>query len=312
MRGGGRGFRTPTAANPRSSDTSDQNSTDGLPLQRSSTAAAIAAPAQTPINVHPTRTAVSSASSHSITTQVAALSVTVPVGITHPVIKQYQAFLRQFAWIAVREMPAMRAGEQKKHLMLQYRAFINLFLDQGIPYTNDSFPPLPLAFNSCERIEAFNILMQSTSRRTSAFSEDALHNKAKKDVTTILKFMAEWCRICTKNAPSQRRPGVFIPAEPPSGHDRDWAFNKIMQTWWRTAQCLRIYKLRSANPQLPENTPQAIRAALMSYNFAKRGVTLAEERNLISREVPQDPETVHFQVVAETNAGFDCTIREFI
>jgi hypothetical protein len=196
--------------------------------------------------------------------------------------------------------------------MLQYKAFINLFLDQRIPYTNDSYPQLPVAFNSCDRIEAFNILMQSTSRRTSVFSEDALHNKAKKDVTAILKFMADWCRICTQNAPSDRRPGVFVPAEPPSGHDRDWVFNKIMQTWWRTAQCLRIYKLRSANSHLPENTQQAIRAALMSYNFAKRGVTLSEERNFISREVPQDPETVHFQVVAETDAGYDCTIREYI
>jgi len=206
----------------------------------------------------------------------------------------------------------MRAAEQKRHLMLEYKSFINLFLDQGIQYTNDSVPQLPSAFNSCDRVEAFNILMQSTSRRTSVFSEDALHNKAKKDVTIILKFMAEWCRICTKNAPSVRRPGVFVPAEPPSGHDRVWAFNKIMQTWWRTAQCLRIFKLRSANSHLPENTPQAIRGALMSWNFAKRGVTLAEERNFISQEVPEDTEHVHYQVVTETNAGYYCTIRNFI
>jgi hypothetical protein len=61
-----------------------------------------------------------------VTTQVAELAVTAPVGITHPVIKQYQAFIRQFAWIAVREMASMRAGEQKKHLMLQYKSFINI------------------------------------------------------------------------------------------------------------------------------------------------------------------------------------------
>lgn len=63
---------------------------------------------------------------------------------------------------------------------------------------------------------AFNVLMQSTSKSTSVFSEDAVHNKAKKDVQNILKFMADWCRLC-KNA--GRQPGQFIPAEPPSGKD---------------------------------------------------------------------------------------------
>jgi hypothetical protein len=319
MQGTGRStFRTPTAtprssatpavtapavAAPRSSATSAQTPTNVRPLQSSSADAGNA-----PSNLVRNPASTSNSSSRgvqAVTTQVAELAVTAPVGITHPVIKQYQAFIRQFAWIAVREMASMRAGEQKKHLMLQYKAFINMFLDQTMQYTNDSFPQLPVAFQICDRIEAFNILMQSTSRRGSIFSEDALYNKVKKDVQTMLKFMAEWCRICTKNAPSDRRPGVFVPAEPPSGKDRDWAFNQIMQTWWRTAQCLRIYKLRSANSHLPENTPQAIRAALMSYNFAKRSVTAAEERTFIIQEVPEDPEHIYAQVLRETNAGCD-------
>lgn len=315
MQGAGRSnFRTPTAtprnsatpapaAAPRRSATPAQTPTNVLSLQSSS--AHVGTAPSTLVRNPASTSSSSSRAIQAMTTQVAELAVTAPVGITHPVIKQYQAFIRQFAWIAVREMATMRAGEQKKHLMLQYKAFINLFLDQTMQYTNDSFPQLPVAFQSCARIEAFNILMQSTSRRGSIFSEDALHNKAKKDVQTMLKFMAEWCRICTKNAPSDRRPGVFVPAEPPSGKDRDWAFNQIMQTWWRTAQCLRIYKLRSANSHLPENTPQAIRAALMSYNFAKRGVTAAEERTHIIQDVPEDPEHIYAQVVRETNAGCD-------
>lgn len=64
----------------------------------------------------------------------------------------------------------------------------------------------------------------------------------------------------------------------------------------------KLYKLRSANSNLPENTTQAIRAALMSYNFAKRGVTAAEERTHMSRDVPEDPEHTYFR---ETNAGWD-------
>jgi hypothetical protein len=192
-------------------------------------------------------------------------------------------------------------GEQKKHMMLHYRAFINLFLDNQMVYTNSFVPQVPSALASCNRVAAFNILMQSTSRASSVFSEEALFNKAKKDVTNILKFMAEWCRIC----PSQtgRQPGQFIPSEPPSGKDRDWVFQNIMQTWWRTAQCLRIYKLRKNNSHLMENTPEAIRAALMSYNFAKRGVTSSEQRNFLTQAIPEDPENVYYQVNVETEAG---------
>jgi hypothetical protein len=154
--------------------------------------------------------------------------------------------------------------------------------------------------------------MQSTSKASSVFSEDALFNKAKKDVTSILKFMAEWCRECP--SPSGRQPGQFVPAIPGSGHDRDFIFDKIMQTWWRAAQCLRIYNLRTKNCHLPENTPEAIRAALMSYNFAKRGITLSEQRNFLAQEVPSDPEHVYYQVHVETESGtmhdlISCMIR---
>jgi hypothetical protein len=295
-----RGFRTPAAIAGRGSATHARgNSTNTTSLQTSSansgTTPSSATPAQTS---NPTNAASTSDS------QVLQLHVTPPIGMSHASIKQHQAFLRQFAWIAVREMPAMRVGEQKKHLMSHYKAFINMYLDQRMHYTNDSFPQLPAALTSCSRIVAFNVLMQSTSKATSVFTEDALHNKAKNDVKSILKFLAEWCRECPIQGVT-RQPGVFVPAEPPSGHDRDYVFNKIMQTWWRTAQCARIYKLRSTNTQLPENTQAAIRSALLSWNFAKRGVTLAEERGHMLQDIPDDPEHVYFQVDAETNAGYD-------
>jgi hypothetical protein len=65
-----------------------------------------------------------------------------------------------------------------------------------------------------------------------------------------------------------------------------------------------VYKLRLSKSLLPENTPEAIRAALLSLNFARRGFTLEEERRYVSQEVSVDPEHVYFQVDAETNAGF--------
>lgn len=77
-----------------------------------------------------------------------------------------------------------------------------------------------------------------------------------------------------------------------------------MQTWWRTAQCLRIYKLRLANSGLPENTSEAIRSALMSYNFAKRGISAQDEHFHREQDVSDDPESVIYQVRAETDAGF--------
>ena len=168
-------------------------------------------------------------------------------------------------------------------------------------YTNDCFPPLPAALRSCDKSVAFNMLMQSTSKPTSVISEDALHKKAKKDVTSILKFMGEWCREC----PSEGRPAAqFIPSEPPSGTDRDHVFIKILQKQHRVEQCSRIYKLRVAKSNLPENTPEVIRSALLSYNYAKRGITLEEERVHRQRDVPDDPENVVYQVHQETDAGF--------
>ena len=118
MQGTGRStFRTPTAtprssatpsvtapavAAPRSSATPAQTPTNVRPLQSSS---ADAGTAPSTLVRNPASTSNSSSRGvQAVTTQVAELAVTAPVGITHPVIKQYQAFIRQFAWIAVREM----------------------------------------------------------------------------------------------------------------------------------------------------------------------------------------------------------------
>lgn len=188
-----------------------------------------------------------------------------------------------------------------QELMTQYKGFIKLFLNGRMPFTNDCHPSLPNSLSSMTGDVAFNVLMQSTSKSTSVFSEDAVHKKAKKDVQNILKFMADWLRLC-KDA--GRQPGQLIPAEPPSGHDRDQIYASIMQQWWRTAQCLRIYKLRLANSGLPENTPEAIRSALMSYNFAKRGISAQDEQFHRQEVNNDDPESVIYQVRAETDAGF--------
>jgi hypothetical protein len=199
-------------------------------------------------------------------------------------------------------MATMRVADQKKNLMIHYKGFINLFLNGTMPYTNDCFPPVPPSLASCDRVTAFNILMQSTSRSTSVFTEDALFGKVKGNVKRILKFITEWCRACPSE--TARNPGVFVPAEPPSGHDRDWVFDKILRAEWRVKQCLRVYKLRVSKSALAENTPAAIRGALLSLNFARRSITLEEERNYLLQDVPDDPEHVYHQVVANTNAGF--------
>jgi hypothetical protein len=229
------------------------------------------------------------------------LHFTMPVSITHHSIKQYQAFLRQFAWIAVRQQELMRVAAQKKTLMTEYKGFIKLYMTSQMVYSNDCFPPVPAALTQTDPANAFNILMQSTARKESVLSEDALHKKAKRDVTTILKFMGDWCRECPNEG---RQPNQLVPAGPPSGIFRDEVYTNIMQKWWRTAQCLRVYKLRLSNSSLPENSADAIRSSLMSYNFAKRGVTLQQEQFYRTQSVPEDPTNVHYQVEAETNAGY--------
>ncbi len=184
---------------------------------------------------------------------------------------------------------------------MQFKGFVQLFLQGTMSFSNDCYPRLPPALSGIERTAASNILMQSTSRATSVLSEEAMHKKAKKDVQNILKFMADWNRLCPHEG---RQPNQFVPSEPPSGKDRDQIYYQIMQTWWRTGQCLRIYKLRMANSLLPENNPEAIRSALKSYNFAKRGISHQDEQFYLQQDISEDPEDVHHQVEAETSAGF--------
>ena len=88
------------------------------------------------------------------------------------------------------------------------------------PARNAKVPPV---LTTCKRVTAFNILMQSTSRATSVYTEDALFGKVKGNVKLILKFITEWCRKCPSEV--ARNPGVFVPAEPPSGTDMDWMFD---------------------------------------------------------------------------------------
>ena len=113
--------------------------------------------------------------------------------------------------------------------------------------------------------------------------------------------MGDWCRLCPNEG---RQPNQLVPAGCPSGIQRDEIYTTIMQKWWRTAQCLRVYKLRVSNSSLPENSADAIRSSLMSYNFAKRGVTLQQEQFYRTQSVPEDPTNVHYQVQADTNAGY--------
>ena len=46
--------------------------------------------------------------------EVEPLNFALPISISLPSIKQYQAFLRQHAWIVVKQMATMRVGQQKK------------------------------------------------------------------------------------------------------------------------------------------------------------------------------------------------------
>ena len=50
----------------------------------------------------------------SVSQPQASLTLTLPVSIYLSAIKQFQAFLRQYAWIAVKSMASMRVAQQKK------------------------------------------------------------------------------------------------------------------------------------------------------------------------------------------------------
>ena len=87
----------------------------------------------------------------------------------------------------------------------------------------------------------------------------------------LLRYMGDWVRICKD---PNTREGDFVPSEPQSGKDRDWAWNKVKSTEHRANQCLKIWKLRSEKRHLTENTDAAVREALLHLNFARRGYSL--------------------------------------
>jgi hypothetical protein len=64
--------------------------------------------------VNPPPTTEASEPAASVSQPQASLTFTLPVSMSLSAIKQFQAFLRQHAWIAVKSMASMRVAQQKK------------------------------------------------------------------------------------------------------------------------------------------------------------------------------------------------------
>jgi hypothetical protein len=224
--------------------------------------------------------------------------------IAFQIVQQCQEFLVQLAWQEVRQAATMTIASQKTALLTSYSRFVNLFLQNAIPAANSSYPNCPEALRISDRTSAVALLHQSTQTGRSSLSKDALYRKAKKGVQKLLKYMGDWTRICKD---PNTRPGDFVPSVPPSGTDRDFVWTKIKSTEHRSNECLKIWKRRSANQHLPENTPDAIREALVHLNFARRGYSLDEEMHFRGQveiqSLNEEEEAVWRQISEEVDAG---------
>jgi hypothetical protein len=194
-----------------------------------------------------------------------------------PVVQQCQEFIVQLAWREVRESATMTVAHQKDAILSAYSRWVPLFLDGQIPAENASYPAVPQSLSECDRNEAISVLHYSTGTGGANLSKDALHRKAKSGVKKLLKYMGNWVSVCKDGNTNS---GDFTPSAPPSGKDRDWVWLQIKKTEHRIAQCLKIYKLRTENRHLPENTADAIKESLTHLIFARRGRSLEEEMEL--------------------------------
>ena len=236
---------------------------------------------------------------------VAPLQTTPPRPIiAFQIVQQCQEFLIQLAWQEVRGMATMTTADQKTKLLECYTRFVNLFLQNAIPATNNCYPVCPEALRAGERTASAALLHQSTQTGRANVSKDALHRKAKNGVKKLLKYMGDWARICKD---PNTRPGEFTPSAPPSGHDRDWVWTKIKSTEHRSSECLKIWKKRSANRHLAENNDDAVREALTHLNFARRGHSLDEEMNLRGQHeqdnLNEEDAAEYHQIMEEVDAG---------
>ncbi len=201
-------------------------------------------------------------------------------------------------------MESMTVASQKDRLLEAYSRFVILFLQDAVPATNDCFPSCPDALRTSDRTAAIAMLHQSTSTGRASITKDSLFRKAKKGVKTLLRYMGDWVRICKDPA---TREGAFVPSEPQSGQDRDWAWNKVKSTEHRANQCLKIWKARSENRHLAENTDEAVREALVHLNFARRGYSLEEELQCRSKHESENlgeaEGIVYDQIMEEVDSG---------
>lgn len=224
--------------------------------------------------------------------------------IAHQIVQQCQEYLVQLAWQEVRSGATTTVADQKNKLLESFQRFIVLFLNNSIPAANASYAVCPEVLRTADRTAAIEKLNQSTATGRASLTKDSLYRKAKKGVQKLLKYMADWVRICKD---PNTRVGQFVPAEPPSGHDRDWVWNKMKSTEHRSNQCLKIWKSRSENRHLAENTDAAIREALTHLVFARRGMSLDEEMAFRGRyesdDLNAEQQAIYSQIQEEVESG---------
>jgi hypothetical protein len=224
--------------------------------------------------------------------------------IAHQIIQQCQEYLAQLAWQEVRSGVTTTVADQKNKLLESFQRFIVLFLDNAIPAANASYAVCPEVLRTADRTAAIEKLNQSTATGRASLTKDSLYRKAKKGVQKLLKYMADWVRVCKD---PNTRAGQFVPAEPPSGHGRDWVWNKIKSTEHRSYQCLKIWKSRSENRHLAENTEAAVREALTHLVFARRGMSLDEEMAFRGRyesdDLNEEQQAIYSQIQEEVESG---------
>jgi hypothetical protein len=136
--------------------------------------------------------------------------------------------LKQFAWVAVKDMPPMTVSAERSELMLQYKRYIKLFTDGTLPYTHGWVTAPPVLLATMDSDAVLQMFLQSTGKTTSVMSESALYLKVKLDVQQVYRFMLDWCKMCPSDC---RLPGHLYPALLPSGTNRDEVYARIVGSW---------------------------------------------------------------------------------
>lgn len=224
-----------------------------------------------------------SATSHAdgATGEAASEPAAMPRNVAMPIIKRYQALFIIVAHSEVRQSGSggtLSTREQESLLEQSYKRHLRLWYnDDATLLQNPNFPACPPQMKAVGDCEVFiRAMMSTTGAGRHSHTGVSLLRKYKELKKDMLKLIADWNMLCGCTF------GSNVLGDPPTGTLKETIYQRLLQTCYRKEETARVLKLRLAcvgvqHANAPLCTPENIRLARFSCNYASRGFTKADE-----------------------------------